>query len=65
MTKRKFSRSAQDYSQEELYPHNNFEVGHWEDKDYQGGIFSDSAIGGKSQHQQNPWQGSQDQWQQP
>ncbi len=58
-SKRKSNRPRRDYTEEFLYPDQDREDG--KKRDYQGGIYSDSAFGGASQDQQNPWQGSQDQ----
>jgi hypothetical protein len=59
--KRKLSRSRQDYPENILYPDKSKkEREDWKKRNYQGGIFSDSEVGGESQSQQNSWQGPQD-----
>ncbi len=57
--KRKLIRSRNDYPEEKLYP-NVQQRKDWDKRDYQGGVYSDSEVGGLEQSQQNPWQGSQD-----
>lgn len=57
--KRKLSGSKRNYSEKIIYPDKVMEDS--KKREYQGGIYSDSAFGGASQDQQNPWQGSQDQ----
>lgn len=58
-SKRKSNRPRRDYTEEFLIPDQDRDDE--EKREYQGGIYSDSAVGGASQDQQNPWQGSQDQ----
>ena len=61
---------SQDYSEKQLYPKGDAAAKEnvkrdQENDEYQGGRFSDSEVGGQSREQQNPWQGSQERWEQP
>jgi hypothetical protein len=60
MRKRKMSRSRQDYTEEELYPNQKLRD-EWKKRTPLGSIYQESEMGGESQYQQNPWQGSQEQ----
>jgi hypothetical protein len=60
MRKRKMSRSRKDYTEEFLYPDQKLRD-QWKKRIPLGSIYQESEMGGESQNQQNPWQGSQDQ----
>jgi len=63
-TKPEFVFPRQDYSEDQLYSKLTPGLKQWKQKDCQGGMFSDSEVGGEAQDQQNPWQGSQERWEQ-
>jgi len=64
-TKRKSDFPRKDYSEEQLYSKDPNKKKPWKQRDYKGGIYSDSETGGEAKDKQNPWQGSQDRWEQP
>jgi hypothetical protein len=65
--RRKLSHNRQDYSQELLdaaYKSQNISKApkneEMKGRNFQGGLYSDSEVGGAKQDQRNPWQGSQE-----